>query len=87
MASGRYYEYTVRSRETGEVVCQGSRGKCADFLGCHGLTLKIMAVKNKTTTQGFFNSLYEVTREPQKTRGRKSYTVYRDGKLVAEGSS
>ena len=87
MPSGRYYEYTVRDRETREVICQGSRGKCADFIGCAGLTLKTMAVKNKNPTRGFFNSRYEVTREPKTARGRKHYRVYKGDRLIVEGSS
>lgn len=87
MAAGRYYDYTIRSRETGEVLFQGGIGRCAEFLGCGRATITCMARKNKTATQGFFNSRYEVTRTPEKTRGRKYYKVYKDGKLVVEGSS
>ena len=87
MASGRYFDYIIRSRETGEVLFQGSMGKCCDYLGCGRGTIKTMVSKNKTTTQGFYNSRYEITRGPEKVRGRKHYKVYKDGQLVVEGSS
>lgn len=87
MPAGQWNEYTIRSRETGEVLCQGNRGKCADFIGCSKASIKHMVLKNKTTTRGFFNSRYEVTRGPAKARNRKYYRVYRGGILMVEGSS
>ena len=87
MPSRQYYDYTVRDKKTNEVLVTGSSTKCAEFLGCERATIIRLGRTCWASEQGFFNSRYIVTREPEKTRGRKHYQVYKGDKLVVEGSS
>ena len=87
MSSKQYHLYTIRDRKTNEVLFQGGRGKCAEFLGCPGVTVWKLANRCWATGQGYFNSRYIVTSEAHEKPVLKHFKVYEDGKLVVEGSS
>lgn len=40
------YVFTVRDRQTGEILCQGERGKCANYIGCTDRYIMDLATKN-----------------------------------------
>lgn len=88
MPPTQYYTYTIRDRETDEVLFTGTSGECMEYLGCSRTSVIAMAKRCWATEQGYFNSRYIITREASKRPvRRKHYRVCENGELVVEGTS
>ena len=55
--------YTVKDRETGEILCQGSSQECADFLGCEYGIIQILARKEQQYKYNTKWSMYKIERQ------------------------
>lgn len=57
------YLYMVKDRQTGEILCQGSAKKCADFLGCPNRYIRYLIWKQPEYKAVNKYSAYKVERQ------------------------
>ena len=75
-----FYMYTVRSRETGEILFQGRKEECCAFLGCSANTLYRIAIdKHKNSA---FAQRYLITHEQCQALDRKDIICEECGCVV-----
>ena len=57
------YLYTIKDRQTGEVLLQGTRQECADYMGCDSSWVIDLATKDRVYTAKTKCSKYKVERQ------------------------
>lgn len=55
--------YTIKDRQTGEILCQGARQKCAEYVGCKDSYLGELAKKDPNYKINTKYSKYKVERQ------------------------
>lgn len=59
------YLYTIKDRQTDEILCQGSRRECAEYIGCQDGYLWDLSMRDRAHEKNSRYSMYKVERNVQ----------------------